>query len=129
MKSQNRRFRTYDQKTKTKKEIMLRAIFVASSVARAVVTADDTVSFVTLGDWGGAALGNQAKAYKDNQFAVADALAKVAADNSAQFLINTGDSFYWCGITSVEDYQVFTDFADPYNETSLNIPWYSVLGK
>eukprot|EP00939_MAST-03C_sp_MAST-3C-sp1_P005297 g5297.t1 len=59
----------------------------------------------------------------------------VDVSSSAQplFLINTGDSFYWCGIQNVSDFQVQNDFVEPY-ETELNkihtsgLKWYGVLG-
>lgn len=52
-------------------------------------------SFVTLGDWGGAALGGQDY---DNVYAVANQMAASASQLQSQFIINTGDNFYWCGI-------------------------------
>jgi Calcineurin-like phosphoesterase len=47
---------------------------------------------------------------------------------SPAFLINTGDNFYWCGIQNTSDFQVKTDWVDPYNDEALDIPWYSILG-
>lgn len=52
-------------------------------------------SFVSIGDWGGAQLGGQ---YTINVDSVAAQMASTAASVNAQFLINTGDNFYWCGI-------------------------------
>ena len=52
-------------------------------------------SFLGLGDWGGAQLGGQ---IYDNVIAVAQQMAATATSVNAQFVINTGDNFYWCGI-------------------------------
>ena len=52
-----------------------------------------------------------------------------ASELDAQFLVNTGDNFYWCGIISTEDFQVATDYLDVYTADPLQgMPWYSVLG-
>ena len=77
------------------------------------------------GDWGGAALGEQDK---HNVYAVSLEMAKTALSHNAQFIINTGDNFYWCGIQNTSDYQIDVDFVQPYREASLQIPWYSALG-
>ena len=81
---------------------------------------------MTLGDWGGMALGG------DYSFAVtkvAESMAQSASELDAQFLVNTGDNFYWCGIVSTEDFQVATDYLDVYTADPLQgMPWYSVLG-
>lgn len=42
--------------------------------------------------------------------------------------MNTGDNFYYCGITSTADKQVADDFTNVYKAKSLQVPWYSVLG-
>ena len=49
-------------------------------------------SFLTLGDWGGAALGDPQ--YSVNVKNVATQLATTSTAVSAQFIVNTGDSFY-----------------------------------
>ncbi len=107
-------------------------------------TSDSTFSFLSLGDWGGAALGGQ---YTTNVNDVAAQLVSTASKyNIDTFLLNTGDNFYWCGIQNTSDYQINTDFVKvlihlltyfiyvsrillrkkPYDE--LNLPFYSILG-
>ncbi|CAJ1441961.1 unnamed protein product, partial [Effrenium voratum] len=84
-----------------------------------------SVSFLTLGDWGGYDLGSfHQKAVTD----VAKQMAKTATANAAAFVVNTGDNFYYCGITSTSDKQVADDFTNIYTDKSLKVPWYSVLG-
>jgi hypothetical protein len=82
--------------------------------------------FIALGDWGGAALGSYEKktAYK-----VADAMDKYTRAHSVQWLINTGDNFYYCGLKNASDEQVAVDFDAPYGPVKgLDVPWYSTLG-
>jgi Asp-tRNA(Asn)/Glu-tRNA(Gln) amidotransferase A subunit family amidase len=86
------------------------------------------VSFVTLGDWGGAALEEPSKPYAQNVVDVAAALKVVMAAKDAQFVVNTGDNFYWCGIKNTTDFQVAKDWVDSYEASVRAVPWYSVLG-
>jgi hypothetical protein len=53
-------------------------------------------SFLSIGDWGAAGAGEP---FRTNVNKVAKAMAKEAENRSAKFVINTGDNFYWCGIT------------------------------
>jgi len=93
--------------------------------------AEGSVSFLTLGDWGGYALGSF---HQTTVTAVAQQMAKTAAQTGASFVgrsaheINTGDNFYYCGITGTADHQVAEDFTNVYSNKSLKVPWYSVLG-
>lgn len=82
-------------------------------------------SFVTLGDWGGAALGDY---HKTDEIAVAKTLGASAETLGAQFLVNVGDNFYYYGVTDVDDPQWKTTFENIYTQKSLSIPWYSILG-
>jgi predicted MPP superfamily phosphohydrolase len=74
-------------------------------------------------DWGGAAV---SPSIKENVYAVANEMKKTVEATNAQFVISTGDNFYWCGIETVNDFQFQTDFVDPYHE--LRLPWYNSLG-
>ena len=90
----------------------------------------DTVSsggetFITLGDWGGMALGTY---HSTTVTKVAEQMAKTASDSSISFVINTGDNFYYCGIQNTSDYQIDTDYTKPYAASALDVPWYGVLG-
>jgi hypothetical protein len=84
-----------------------------------------TYSWITLGDWGGAALDAGAAA---NVKAVASQMATTAKAVSSKFIINTGDNFYWCGIQNTTDFQIDVDFVQPYKDSSLQTTWYSTLG-
>ena len=83
------------------------------------------VSFVTLGDWGGAVLGDY---HRTDEIAVAKTLSASAAKLGAQFLVNVGDSHYYYGVKSATDPAWQTNFEDVFTDESLAIPWYSVLG-
>lgn len=82
-------------------------------------------TFASVGDWGGATLGGY---HKDNEIAVAKQMGQTASDLDVQFVINTGDNFYYCGVSSLTDTQFQTDFEDIFTAKSLHVPWYGVLG-
>ncbi len=83
-------------------------------------------NWITIGDWGGAALDAQDK---QNVYDVANAMANSASQNKPAFVINTGDNFYWCGIQNSTDPQIKIDFEMPYSAPSLNsLNWFSVMG-
>jgi len=88
------------------------------------ITAFSSYSFLILGDWGG---GDTKPAYQRNVKMVAQQMSKTAQQTKAKFVINTGDSFYWCGIKSTSDQQIAKDFTGPFAGMP-NIPWFSVLG-
>ena len=95
-------------------------------IASALLTAATAnVKFITLGDWGGKALGGYHATDVD---AVASAMGTCATSNPINFLINTGDNFYYCGIQNTSDFQIATDFTGPYSASVLNVNWYGVLG-
>lgn len=82
-------------------------------------------AFATLGDWGGVALGGF---HPDTVKRVAQQLGKSAADREVQFVVNVGDNFYYCGITSTSDSQISEDYTSIYTAPALQVPWYSALG-
>lgn len=102
----------------------LKAVLSAWVLAQPQLAAAAT-SFITIGDWGGKALGGYHATDTD---AVAAQMGKTAADAGISFVVNVGDNFYYCGIQSTTDYQLKTDFEDVYTAPSLNVPWYSILG-
>lgn len=107
-------------------------LFALSQVYRSSAESEagsSLYSFITLGDWGGAALdgGKGSQDYK-NVYAVAKQMASTAAANAAKFIVNTGDNFYWCGIQSTSDPLIQIDYVDPYSNQNLQVPWYSALG-
>ena len=75
-----------------------------------VLVATDGITFFSIGDWGGAALGQN---FVDNVDAVASQMAKTSP--SPQFIVNTGDNFYYCGIQNTTDTQIEVDFNKPFS--------------
>ena len=59
---------------------------------------------------------------------VAISMAKKAAEDSISFVLYLGDNFYENGVSSVSDEQWKTAFEDVYDQPSLNVPFYAVLG-
>jgi len=86
---------------------------------------DGAYTFLSVGDWGGATIGGY---HTTNEYAVAKQMGKSASDLNAQFVINTGDNFYYCGVQSVTDAAFKTDFEDVFSDKSLFVPWYGILG-
>lgn len=75
--------------------------------------------FIAVGDFGTGAKG---------QREVADAMAKKAKDDAISLVLVLGDNFYESGVESVMDEQWQTTFELMYNQPSLNVPFYAVLG-
>jgi len=55
-------------------------------------------------------------------------MIKLAESDPIDFVVNTGDNFYYCGIQNSSDFQVQVDFLEPYASNALDVPWYSILG-
>lgn len=86
-------------------------------------------TFLTVGDWGGNALQETSKPYHQNVLNVAKAMDASARAHGAKFVVNTGDNFYWCGVGNTSDFQIKTDWVDPFlSYSSLQVPWMGVLG-
>lgn len=87
------------------------------------VLSQNTPSFLSIGDWGAAAIGGQ---HLTNVKTVSEQLYKTYKKEQSEFVLNNGDNFYYCGIQSIDDTQVTTDFKDYFEKT--DIPWYNALG-
>jgi len=77
------------------------------------------LNFFTLGDWG---------AVNSDQHNVAEQLNIFAEKLNMEFLLALGDNFYDTGVTSEKDPQWTKTYEDVYNFTSLQKPWYALLG-
>eukprot|EP01063_Lacrimia_lanifica_P008897 TRINITY_DN15969_c0_g1_i1.p2 TRINITY_DN15969_c0_g1~~TRINITY_DN15969_c0_g1_i1.p2 ORF type:complete len:325 (+),score=132.50 TRINITY_DN15969_c0_g1_i1:63-1037(+) len=89
----------------------------------AVLAFGANYNFLSVGDWGGVAVGHGA-----SEHAVAQQMAATAAAHGSQMVLNTGDNFYWCGVRSPEDDLFRTDYEEVFNQTSLAVPWINSLG-
>jgi len=78
-----------------------------------------SIRFLALGDQGTG---------RDGQRTVAASMARVAATDSASFVLALGDNFYPSGVESVSDEQWNEKFESMYSSPSLQIPFYAVLG-
>lgn len=96
---------------------MIRALTYVAMIASSVA------SFLSVGDWGSASIGGQ---HLQNIQAVSSQMTDYAKSHNSQFVLNTGDNFYYCGIQSIYDYQINEDYTKQFG--SMNIPWYNTLG-
>jgi tartrate-resistant acid phosphatase type 5 len=84
-------------------------------------SADSSVTFIVVGDWGRQGLYNQSE--------VAALMGKVATVREPQFVVSTGDNFYQYGLAGEDDILFTEAFTNVYNAESLaGVPWYAVLG-
>uniref|UniRef100_A0A1J3JTU8 Purple acid phosphatase n=1 Tax=Noccaea caerulescens TaxID=107243 RepID=A0A1J3JTU8_NOCCA len=81
---------------------------------------DGTLSFLVVGDWG--------RRGSYNQSQVALQMGKTGKNLNIDFVISTGDNFYDDGIISPYDSQFQDSFTRIYTASSLQKPWYNVLG-
>jgi len=113
----------------TRREFV-RTLFIASEAAvasrflpvnlLAESISPDALNFVVIGDWG--------RRGEPDQQDVADQMGKTAHDIGARFVISVGDNFYEDGVASVQDVQWNESFEDVYTASSLQVPWYAILG-
>ncbi len=85
----------------------------------AKIPGEPYLQFEAVGDCGTGASG---------QRDVAVSMAKKAAADSISFVLDLGDNFYEYGVESVNDEQWKTAFEEMYDQPSLNVPFYAVLG-
>lgn len=77
------------------------------------------LQFIAVGDVGTGAAGQQD---------VAEAMAAKATQEPISFVLFLGDNFYEYGVSSVYDPQWNNAFVDMYNQPSLQVTFYAVLG-
>ena len=82
------------------------------------------IRFLSIGDWGGAALGGYHLKNVQNTAAAMTDLIQNTPNYS--FIINTGDNFYYCGIQNTSDPQITEDYTKLFAQ--IDLPWYNCLG-
>ena len=115
------------------------ALFSQSEYGLAVNARPETPStatqslpgFVSIGDWGSAALGgyhlhNAEGAAAAMKTYITNNNNKNGSDNKAAFVLNTGDNFYYFGIQNTSDPQINDDYTALFG--GMGIPWYNSLG-
>lgn len=93
----------------------------ALAQALAPPATESEISFLAIGDWGNPKFDMDAKR-------VAEAMARVAGEQRAQFILAVGDNLYPSGVSTVDDPLWKLAYEDVYSEKSLDVPWYVVLG-
>jgi len=81
------------------------------------------IHFLSVGDWGGAALGGY---HLKNAQNTAVSMFQFTNSTNSKFVINTGDNFYYCGIQNISDPQITEDYVALFSHVDL--PWYNCLG-
>ena len=91
----------------------------------ATMTTHPTPGFLSVGDWGSAALGGY---HQRNAMATAAAMKAYITDagTDVAFVLSTGDNFYYCGIQNTSDSQITEDYTALFGE--MGVPWYHSLG-
>lgn len=97
-------------------KILLSLLFIST-----VLCTD--IHFLSVGDWGGAALGGY---HLKNAQNTAVSMAKMTSNANYRFVINTGDNFYYCGIQNTSDPQITEDYTALFSHVDLL--WYNCLG-
>jgi hypothetical protein len=80
----------------------------------------DSLSFIVLGDWG--------KHGSQYQIDVAKQMFRQGKKHNVQFVVTTGDNFYYSGVTDINDDHWKTSFENVYLKDSLPAKWFPVLG-
>lgn len=65
---------------------------------------------------------------RSGQRDVADGMGRKAAEDPISFVLFLGDNFYASGVSSVTDEQWESKFEKMYSHTSLQVPFYAILG-
>jgi hypothetical protein len=79
--------------------------------------------FLSVGDWGSASLGGY---HLRNAQDTATAMKTYVAAQPVEFVLNTGDNFYYCGIQNTSDPQIDEDYTALFG--GMGIQWYHSLG-
>ena len=85
--------------------------------------------FLSVGDWGSAALGGY---HLRNAHDTSGAMKAYIAEkmrlgqDPPSFVLNTGDNFYYCGIQNTSDPQISEDYTALFG--GMGLPWYHSLG-
>jgi len=103
-------------------------------------SSDFEIVYAAIGDWGVTPNGHHDSVTLTNdatsdyysrawhaQENVAKYLNQWARENKPDFVLSHGDHFYWSGAQGW-DYRWRTLFEDMYNDSSLYVPWYAVMG-
>ena len=82
-------------------------------------------TFMSIGDWGGSSIDNKHQRW---EHVVANQFSEQAKIYNPEFIIGTGDNFYYFGVKTVDDNLFKKDFENVYNTSNLMVPWYHTLG-
>jgi len=104
---------------------MLLAASIVVVVVLSSASADDSLSFLVVGDWGGKNI-YPYTTYGQKQ--VAEQMGKIGDKYNSKFTLGLGDNFYTEGVTDVSDPRFNTTFDEVFTAPVLQSRWYMVLG-
>jgi hypothetical protein len=93
------------------------------------VTLSSPPNFLSVGDWGSAALGGyHLRNAHDTSSAMKAYIAEKVrlGQDPPSFVLNTGDNFYYCGIQNTSDPQISEDYTALFG--GMGLSWYHSLG-
>jgi acid phosphatase len=100
-------------------------LLVCAALIASVAATTSHLTFITVGDWGGVALGGY---HESNAYDTATLMGELGAAWNISFVVNVGDNFYYYGVQSATDGQWQKDWTSTFTAPSIQVPWYSVLG-
>lgn len=87
--------------------------------------ANNELSFLVMGDWGG----SPAPFYTTpEQKLAAEGMGTVAGDIGAKFVVALGDNFYFSGLDDVESKRFEKTWSNVYSSPNLNVPFLIISG-
>lgn len=92
----------------------------SKTATKQITVTEGALDILVLGDWG--------KKGWHHQRGVARELAAAAKELNADFIITSGDNFYYKGVRSIRDRHWKASYEHIYHQPSLQKPWYITLG-
>jgi tartrate-resistant acid phosphatase type 5 len=107
-------------KTKIYKILVIVVTIVCFSCKATLEDTRESINLLVIGDWGW----ENSVEQKDN----ANIMKNIASNTQLDFIVSTGDNFYYDGVQSTTDPRWRDRFENIYNGSLLSKDWYATLG-
>ena len=104
---------------------LLILLVVSLCCIHAALSAEDSVNFLSIGDWGGIPYPPY---HTPGQKAASKGMAKIATEIDSEFVLALGDNFYFSGVENADSKRFEETFQKVYTGESLMTPWYVIAG-